>query len=353
MKLLGRDIPTGALVARIEERLRVRGLPTSEPAEVPEDGVEPRVDPLTFNMHALEENADTTRALPLHTHRGGMGQAVLVAKWAFRKTCQVLINETLGRQRVFNGLVRDSYAQLSAEVIRLRQEVDTLRAQAAKAQPPEAPRPPKPPPAVSHGRPAPRATSEEEAESAARRQRPLPAIDYGRPSKPPHDEQARPAKAAHEEHGRPPKPPHSDQGRPPKSPPEISHGRPPKPAHEAQGRPSKQGRPPKPSASPESPRHAGQQRRPPKPPREAQALPVQPSGATATGPAERSHPPAPPRIDLGSSSRAATTDARGRPARPAPSKKARSTKPPQRPEGSPRATAPRSPRSKQGGPKKR
>ena len=50
---------------------------------------------------------------------------------AFRKTCQVLINETLSRQRVFNGHVRDSYAQLSAEVLRLRREVEELRAAAA------------------------------------------------------------------------------------------------------------------------------------------------------------------------------------------------------------------------------
>ncbi|MFP2927683.1 hypothetical protein ACLESO_21300 [Pyxidicoccus sp. 3LG] len=123
MKLLGRDIPARELISRIEERLRTRGLPTSEAVEVPAEGVEPRVEPLTFNLHALEENADATRALPLHTHRGGMGQLVLVAKWAFRKSCQVFINEALGRQRVFNGHVRDSYAQLSAEVIRLRREV--------------------------------------------------------------------------------------------------------------------------------------------------------------------------------------------------------------------------------------
>jgi hypothetical protein len=51
---------------------------------------------------------------------------VLLAKWAFRKTCQVLINETLARQRVFNGHVRDAYAQLSAEVIRLRERVEEL-----------------------------------------------------------------------------------------------------------------------------------------------------------------------------------------------------------------------------------
>ncbi|MCP3098728.1 hypothetical protein LZ198_07545 [Myxococcus sp. K15C18031901] len=128
MKLLGRDIPARELIARIEERLRTRGLPTSEPVEIPAEGVEPRVEPLTFNLHALEEHSDATRALPLHTHRGGVGQLVVVAKWAFRKTCQVFINEALGRQRVFNGHVRDSYAQLSAEVLRLRREVEQLRA---------------------------------------------------------------------------------------------------------------------------------------------------------------------------------------------------------------------------------
>ncbi|MFY2559271.1 hypothetical protein ACN469_16680 [Corallococcus terminator] len=131
MKLLGRDIPARELLARIEERLRTRGLPTSEAVEVPAEGVEPRVEPLTFNLHALEENADATRALPLQTHRGGVGQLVVVAKWAFRKSCQVFINETLGRQRVFNGHVRDSYAQLSAEVVRLRREVEQLRARQA------------------------------------------------------------------------------------------------------------------------------------------------------------------------------------------------------------------------------
>ncbi|AKQ64665.1 Glutamate synthase [NADPH] large chain [Myxococcus hansupus] len=141
MKLLGRDIPARELIARIEERLRTRGLPTSEEVDVPPEGVEPRVEPLTFNLHALEENADATRALPLHTHRGGVGQAVLLAKWAFRKSCQVFINETLGRQRVFNGHVRDAYAQLSAEVIRLRREVETLRAQAASTSAGHAPLP--------------------------------------------------------------------------------------------------------------------------------------------------------------------------------------------------------------------
>ncbi|WP_233596030.1 hypothetical protein, partial [Corallococcus sp. CA031C] len=253
MKLLGRDIPTGALVARIEERLRTRGLPTSEAAEVPEDGVEPRVDPLSFNMHALEENADTTRALPLHTHRGGAGQVVLLAKWAFRKTCQVLINETLGRQRVFNGLVRDSYAQLSAEVIRLRREVDTLRAQAARAQQAEGARPARTP-----------------AFESSRHPKPPPDIEYGHPSMPAHDGNSRSPKPQAAEDGR---------RRPPKPPPEIQYGRPAPtgektPAHgdtapaapappSSSGsskpqRPSRQGRQDKPRTAPAKPARAQQ-----------------------------------------------------------------------------------------------
>ncbi|ADO73797.1 hypothetical protein [Stigmatella aurantiaca] len=149
MKLLGRDIPARELIARIEERLRLRGLPTSEPSDVPTEGVEPRVEPLSFNLQALEAHADPTQPLPLHTHRGGAGQLVLAAKWAFRKTCQVLINETLGRQRLFNGHVRDSYAQLSAEVLRLRREVETLKGlvppPAAPSEPPATPPSPRRP----------------------------------------------------------------------------------------------------------------------------------------------------------------------------------------------------------------
>jgi hypothetical protein len=165
MKLLGRDIPARELLERIEERLRTRGLATSEAADVPEEGVEPRVEPLSFNLQALEEHADATKPLPLHTHRGGVGQLVVVAKWAFRTSCQVLINETLSRQRVFNGHVRDSYAQLSAEVLRLRREVEELRAAAARAAP-------EPTPALAEKTPEPAA--EEPAPAAPRPKRKTP-----------------------------------------------------------------------------------------------------------------------------------------------------------------------------------
>jgi hypothetical protein len=130
MILLGKDIPVRRLVERIEERLQLRGLKQEQARPIRFDGPEPRIDPLTFNLGALEEHADPSRPLPLHTHRGGAGQLVVVAKWAFRKTFQVFINEALSRQRVFNGHVRDSYGQLSAEVLRLRREVEELRAQA-------------------------------------------------------------------------------------------------------------------------------------------------------------------------------------------------------------------------------
>ena len=133
MKLLGRDIRSDELLEKVQARLQARGLWPEPSRSASETGVEPRVDPRGFNLHALEEHADPTRPLPLHTHRGGLGQAVLLAKWAFRKSCQVLINEALARQRVFNGHVRDSYAQLSAEVVRLRAQVEALEAAASKA----------------------------------------------------------------------------------------------------------------------------------------------------------------------------------------------------------------------------
>lgn len=127
MKLLGKDIAGQKLLQAIEGRLLARGLSSPEAHPIRFDGVEPRVDPLAFNLSALEEHADSTRPLPLETHRSGAGRVVLYAKWAFRKSCQLFINEALARQRLFNGHVRDSYAQLAAEVVRLKGEVEALR----------------------------------------------------------------------------------------------------------------------------------------------------------------------------------------------------------------------------------
>ncbi len=141
MKLMGRDVDTAKVLSFVQDRLAARGLldpPTSPPAA---SGVEPRVDPLSFNLHALEEHADATRGLPLESHRDGLsGRLVVAAKQAFRAAGQIFINEALGRQTVFNGHVRDSYAQLSSEVLRLRARLAELE---AKLEPPPAPKKPR------------------------------------------------------------------------------------------------------------------------------------------------------------------------------------------------------------------
>jgi hypothetical protein len=132
---LGRDIAAEKLISKVTARLKARGLVTAPDGAPLAHEVEPRVDPYAFNVEALSAHADSSQPLPLETHRTGLGRAVLLAKWAFRKSCQVLINETLSRQTVFNGHVRDSYAQLSAEVQRLRERLAELE------PPPPAPAP--------------------------------------------------------------------------------------------------------------------------------------------------------------------------------------------------------------------
>src|SRR5262249_16299285 len=132
MRLLGNAFRESELLQRLEERLRARGLWHEPEKQMSPVAVEPRVDPLSFNLAALEEHADPTRPLPLQTHRGRPGAAGPPPKWAFRTTWQVLINETLPRQRLFNGHVRDSYAQLSAEVLRLRAQLDKLQTASLK-----------------------------------------------------------------------------------------------------------------------------------------------------------------------------------------------------------------------------
>lgn len=142
MRLLGKDITPAKVLGAIGEQLRARGLTPPGDDALELDEVESAVEPLTFNLDALSEHADATRALPMETHRDGLaGRAVTLAKRAFRQAGQVFINEALGRQVVFNGHVRDSYAQLSAEVLRLRHELSSLHEQleALKNAPPPPP----------------------------------------------------------------------------------------------------------------------------------------------------------------------------------------------------------------------
>ena len=142
MKLLGRDFSPEALLTTLEANLVRRGLVDPKDATVRFEGLEPRVDPAAFNVEALTEHADPTVALPLETHRGGVtGRAVVLLKWGFRKGFQMFINEAFGRQRVFNGHVRDAYAQLSSEVNRLHEEIERLKqAPVHRAPAPRAPR---------------------------------------------------------------------------------------------------------------------------------------------------------------------------------------------------------------------
>ncbi len=140
MKLMGRDISTLNVLAEVSERLLSRGLSgLPDAGQVTPEGVEARVDPLSFYVNALCEHADATRGLPLETHRDGLsGRAVVLAKSAFRRVGQIFINEALARQVVFNGHARDSYAQLSSEVLTLRKRIAQLEvALTEKRQPPK------------------------------------------------------------------------------------------------------------------------------------------------------------------------------------------------------------------------
>ena len=134
MKLIGRDVSVDAVLAYVEERLGARGEGPASPP--PAQGVEPRVDPLSFNLEKLAEHADSSRGLEVESHRDGLqGKLVVLAKRLFRSAGQLFINEALARQRLFNGHVRDSYAQLSSEVLRLRARVAELEAQRDKTPP--------------------------------------------------------------------------------------------------------------------------------------------------------------------------------------------------------------------------
>ncbi len=139
MRLMGRDISTQNVLAAVSERLLSRGLSgLPDAGEVTPEGIEARVDPLSFYVSALGDHADATRALPIETHRDGLsGRAVVLAKTAFRRVGQIFINEALARQVVFNGHARDSYAQLSAEVVTLRKRIAQLE-QALSAKSAEA-----------------------------------------------------------------------------------------------------------------------------------------------------------------------------------------------------------------------
>ncbi|MCU0695009.1 MAG: hypothetical protein MUC96_00620 [Myxococcaceae bacterium] len=143
MKLFGKDVTTQKVMDRVKERLSARGLlPPSEAVGL-DPSVEAPVDAFSFVVEAMAEHVDSTRGLPIETHRDGVaGRAVVLAKQAFRSIGQLFINEALARQVAFNGQVLDGYSQLSAEVVRLREKVAELeRARLPPAPPEPRPRP--------------------------------------------------------------------------------------------------------------------------------------------------------------------------------------------------------------------
>lgn len=138
MKLLGRDIDARALLQAARERLEARGI--REEALAVDAEPEPVLEPLSFLVRALEEDEDSTLAVPA-TERGAPASLV---RRLFRLACQSLIDEVLERQRRFNARVREADAQLSAEVIQLRARVETLEAAEHKDKKAALPAPRKP-----------------------------------------------------------------------------------------------------------------------------------------------------------------------------------------------------------------
>jgi hypothetical protein len=138
MKLLGRDIDAGALLRAARERLEARGI--RDEALPVEAEPEPRLEPLSFLVRALEEDEDPTVPIPV-AERGAPASLV---RRVFRLACQSLIDEVLERQRRFNARVREADAQLSAEVIQFRARLEALEAAQRKGKRAALPAPRKP-----------------------------------------------------------------------------------------------------------------------------------------------------------------------------------------------------------------
>jgi DNA-binding response OmpR family regulator len=135
LKLLGKDFSPRELLDEVNARLEARGL-TSTRSQTPLRAEQQlRVDPLSFQLDTLTSLADATQGVPIETHRSGMsGQAVVLSKKLFRRLGQIFINEAFARQTRFNETVVDSYAQLAAEVLRLKKRVLALETQLATSK---------------------------------------------------------------------------------------------------------------------------------------------------------------------------------------------------------------------------
>jgi len=122
MKLLGRSFDGGRLAKEVRARLTARGIAEDSP-DAPLDDEAP-IDPHAFLVQALEADADPVQAPP--SASPGLLRGLL------RFAAGGVLEELLGRQRAFNAHVRDLAAQLSAEVIELRQRLAELERQPGK-----------------------------------------------------------------------------------------------------------------------------------------------------------------------------------------------------------------------------
>lgn len=141
MKLFSLDFPADELLARVRERLKLRGIEFEPPSSTVVEPAPRIASATTYHVEALIEHADSLKFRPpaLLTTRGArFGQRLLHA------ALRPLANSLLAPQQTFNHHVRDAYAHLAADVERLERRLAALHAADTNVELPA--RRPKPPP---------------------------------------------------------------------------------------------------------------------------------------------------------------------------------------------------------------
>jgi hypothetical protein len=126
MKLLGTEISKDAWVHGLLSALSQTAKADAPQGPIRLDSSQARVDPVAFNLEAMAEHADSARELPLEGPAGAVDPLVLFLKRSFRAASQIFIDEMMARQILFNGHVRDAYAQLSADMSRFDERLKSL-----------------------------------------------------------------------------------------------------------------------------------------------------------------------------------------------------------------------------------
>lgn len=134
-KLSGLELDLPGLEAEVDRRAgSAPDEPPSRRERIPERAAQPETpgSAVLTLLRSLAEDADVTRGFPPQSHRPLAG-AVVAAKRGFRKAFQPVINEALGRQRVFNRRLLDTVAALYAENQQLEARIRTLEARVESA----------------------------------------------------------------------------------------------------------------------------------------------------------------------------------------------------------------------------